>query len=355
MNLLKSLMATVALVFLAGIVRAADTDPAVQAWQELTNISLPTAPMEWNTNPPSQDQLAKFDDAEEAAASAKADKASQFYLNFPGDTNASDARLIEVGALQAAVHYGATNREGILEMRELSIAADTNMPEQIRYQLRLDEVGRELKADDASGANMNDAEEKVGRELIKEYPDGPAGYELLEQLAISGDLLKMHDLAKVMADSGGPKELTGQGTALLNQINIVGQPLPLQFTASDGRQISTATLSNKVVMVDFWATWCPPCVESIPQLVRLYGQYHTNGLEIVGINFDDDTNSAEKCISSFHMTWPQYFGGYGVDNRYGQEYGETLPYVWLVDKKGIVQDIHGRVDTEAKIQKLLAE
>ncbi len=335
--------------------RAADSNSAAQTWQALTNFSLPTPPAEWATNPPTQAQLGKFDDAEEAAASAEADKARQFYLVFPNDANAAAARLAEVEALQAAVHFGATNRLDALDLREDSLVNDTNVSESMRYELRLDQVGRQLKAAEDSGADLNAAAEAAGRELVKEFPDGPAGYQLLVDQAASGDLLTMHDLAKVMADSGGPKELTDFGTCFLNQINAVGKPLPVQFQAADGREINATTLSNKVVLVDFWASWCPPCVASIPGLVKLYAQYHTNGLEIVGINFDDDTNAARNCIEKNDVTWPQYFGGYGADNSYGRTYGQVLPYVWLADKKGIVQDIHGRIDTEAKIKKLLAQ
>jgi thiol-disulfide isomerase/thioredoxin len=354
MNFKKLFVLTLALIFLAVIARAADTNSAT-AWQVLTNFTMPSPPMEWDTNPPTQDQLEKFDDQEEAAAAAEADRARQFYMSFPMDANSTNARLVEVQALQAAVHYGATNRTDALEVREQSIIQDTNFEEQLRYELRLDQVGREMKAATDAGQSADTVAAAAGRQLVKEFPDGPAGYQLLSEEAAQGDLLKMHDLAKVMADSGGPKELTDIGTSLLNQIDVVGEPLPIQFTASDGRVINSTTLSNKVILVDFWASWCPPCVASIPDLVKLYAQYHTNGLEIVGINFDDDTNAAQKCISQTHITWPQYFGGYGADNMYGREYGETLPYVWLVDKKGIVQDIHGRVNTEAKIQKLLAQ
>jgi thiol-disulfide isomerase/thioredoxin len=114
-------------------------------------------------------------------------------------------------------------------------------------------------------------------------------------------------------------------------------------------------LSNKVVLVDFWAKWCPICVAAIPDIKRLYDQYHANGLEIIGINFDDDPAQARQFCKEQDMPWPQYFGGYGADNKYGREYGTVLPYVWLVDKKGIVRDIHGRVDLEAKVAKLMAE
>jgi thiol-disulfide isomerase/thioredoxin len=354
MNSGRLFISTIALALFTGIARAADTN-SVGAWQELTNFAMPSPPMEWNTNPPTQDQLGKFDDEEEAVASAEADKARQFYLNFPNDINTTNARLLEVEALQAAVHFGATNRADVLETREQSIIQDTNFEEGVRYELRLDQVGRDLKTADDSGVDMTAAQEEAGRELVKEFPDGPAGYQLLTDIALNSDLLTMHDLAKAMANSGGPKELTDLGKVLLNQIDVVGEPLPIQFTASDGREINATILSNKVVLVDFWASWCAPCVASIPGLVKLYGQYHTNGLEIVGINFDDDTNAAQKCMNEYHMTWPQDFGGYGADNAYGREYGETIPYMWLVDKKGIIQDIHGRANTEAKIQKLLAE
>jgi len=190
---------------------------------------------------------------------------------------------------------------------------------------------------------------------VKEFPDGPLGYQLLLDVTVSCDLAKMQELAELMVNSGGPSELTGYGKGLLNQLKVIGQPSPIEFTAGNGLPINSTTLSNKVVLVDFWAVWCPICVEAIPDLKKLYDRYHASGLEIVGINFDDETNQAQRFIKEKDMSWPQYFGGYGADNKYGREYGAVLPYVWLVDKKGIVRDIHGRVDLEAKVAKLMAE
>lgn len=334
---------------------AAETNTAAAAWQEITNFSLPQPPMSWQTNTPTQADLATFDDERAAQAGVLADKAKGFYTRFPDDANATRARVTEIQALQAAIHFGASNRVDELDRREESLLAKTNAPEQLRYELRLDLLGRQLNAASESGADMQAEMEKAGRQLVKEFPGGPMGYEILLNLTVNCDLAKMHDLAEVMANSGGPTNLTEMGKGILNQLDILGKPLPIAFTTPDGRTINSTTLSNKVVLVDFWATWCPFCVKAIPEVKDLYDRYHTNGFEVVGINFDDNTNAARQFIKEHDMPWPEYYGGFGADNQYGRKFGEALPYVWLVDKKGIVQDIHGRTETEAKIKKLLAE
>ncbi len=123
----------------------------------------------------------------------------------------------------------------------------------------------------------------------------------------------------------------------------------------DGRLVNLTTLSNKVVLVDFWGTWCPVCVQEMPEMKKLYAQYHTNGFEIVGINFDDDPNQVQRFVKEQGLAWPQYFGGRAT-NRFSAQFSlNFFPYVWLADRKGILRDIHGRADTEAKIAKLLAE
>lgn len=331
---------------------------AAQAWAALTNFSLTPPPMAWQTNPPTQADLNKFDDQRAAEVAVLADKAQDFYTRFPDSTNVARARVTEIQALQMAVRYGATNRLNDLLAREGALASDTNAPEALRYQLRLDQLGRTMQAAVAAGADANAELEKSGRALVKEFPSGPEGYNILLTLAENGDLLKMHDLAQFMADSGGPDALTDIGKSLLRRLDVVGKPLPIDatnFLAAGGEPLKATALSNRVVLVDFWATWCPICVQAMPELKRLYTQYHTNGLEIVGVNFDDTPAAADRFLKEQELAWPQYFGGYGTSNKYGRDYGTALPYVWLVDKQGIVRDIHGRKDTEAKIQKLLAE
>jgi thiol-disulfide isomerase/thioredoxin len=351
------LAAAIAAIFPPATGLGADlTNSAAQAWAALTNFSLPTPPMEWQTNPPTGEQLAKSDDQQAALAGALADRARDFYTRFSGDANAQRARVTEIQALKLATHFGATNRLADLDARERSVLANTNAPEELRYELRLDVLGRDLEARATAGADMKAELEKAGRAMVKEFPNGPEGYEILLDQAASSDLLKMHELGELMAGSGGPPELTDLGKGLLRQLDAVGKPLAIEFKAADGRAVNLTTLSNKVVLVDFWATWCPGCVALSPEVKKLYDQFHAKGFDAVGINFDDDTNQAQRFISQEGLPWPQYFGGRGPENKFGWEYSiNAIPVVWLADRKGIVRDIHGVTDLEAKVAKLMAE
>jgi thiol-disulfide isomerase/thioredoxin len=329
---------------------------AAQAWAALTNFSLPKPPMEWQTNPPSEEQLAKFDDQQAAKAGALADQARDFYTRFSSDANVQRARVTEIQALKLATHFGATNRLADLDAREQTLLDDTNAPVALRYELRLDLLGRELQAQAAAGADMKAELEKAGRALVKEFPNGFEGYEILMDLSMDADLLKTHEFGELMANSGGLPELTELGKGLLRRLDAVGRPLPIEFKAADGRAVNLTTLSNKVVLVDFWATWCPGCVALSPGIKKLYDQYHTNGFDVVGINFDDDPMQVQRFINKEGLAWPQYLGGRGSDNKFGREYSiNAIPAVWLADRKGIVRDIHGTTDLEAKVAKLMAE
>ena len=110
------------------------------------------------------------------------------------------------------------------------------------------------------------------------------------------------------------------------------------------------------VLVDFWATWCGPCVKELPNVMAAYEKLHGKGLEIVGISFDQNKDKLTQFVEKEKMPWPQYFDGKGWGNKFGKEYGiNSIPAMWLVDKKGNLNDMNAREGLVAKVEKLLAE
>src|SRR5205807_7170582 len=130
-------------------------------------------------------------------------------------------------------------------------------------------------------------------------------------------------------------ELKSAAEGLLKKFEALGKPLDIHFTAVDGREVDLKKLKGKVVLVDFWATWCGPCVAELPHVKDAYEKLRSKGFEIVGISFDKDKEKLVNFTTTEKMAWPQYFDGKGWQNKLGQEYGiNSIPAMWLVDKKG---------------------
>ena len=136
----------------------------------------------------------------------------------------------------------------------------------------------------------------------------------------------------------------------------VGQPLALKFQSVDGHHVDLSKMGGKVVLVDFWATWCGPCVAELPHVKAAYEKLHAKGFEIVGISLDSDKAKLQAFTKQNGMQWSQYFDGKGWKNEISTKFGiHSIPAMWLVDKKGNLVDMQGRQDLEAKVEKLLAE
>lgn len=134
------------------------------------------------------------------------------------------------------------------------------------------------------------------------------------------------------------------------------KPLELKFTAVDGREVDVSKLQGKVVLVDFWATWCGPCVAELPNVLKAYKELHAKGFEIVGVSLDSDKAELEGFVKEKGMEWPQYFDGKGWKNEIAGKYGiQSIPAMWLLNKKGMVVSTDARGQLEEAVKKLLAE
>jgi peroxiredoxin len=135
----------------------------------------------------------------------------------------------------------------------------------------------------------------------------------------------------------------------------VGEPVDIKFTAVDQKKVDLSELKGKVVLIDFWATWCGPCVGEVPNVKAAYDKFHSKGFEIVGISFDKDEGKLKAFTAAQHMDWPQYFPTSGK-NEFGEKFEiHSIPTMWLIDKTGKLHDVNGRDNLAAKVEKLLAQ
>jgi thiol-disulfide isomerase/thioredoxin len=331
-------------------------DP-VEAWKVVESaFKVPPPPAEWGVKPPTHEQKEGFDRFLGEQAALGAAKAREFHTRFPQHAKAADAKEAEKHFLKQAVALGN---------KTAAAKVEADLTDDEKLERKVGEVHRRAMAKKEEGLETVLKEFESGiRDLMKEYPKRA---ELWQHMLMVAFNTQNKDHAKrlleeVVASDVAAPEVAARAKAMLKATGAVGQPLELSFTAADGKAVDIQKMKGKVVMIDFWASWCGPCMMTLPRIVKFYEEYRPKGFEIVGINMDKDQRAMNGALQRFKMTWPQYFDGLGWGNKFAVEYGVTgIPSVWLVDKKGVLRSMETPEDDsfadklEQKIKKLLAE
>ncbi len=126
-------------------------------------------------------------------------------------------------------------------------------------------------------------------------------------------------------------------------------------TTSDGKRISMDDLQGKVVLLDFWATWCVPCREALPHIQNVAKKFQGQPLVVLSVSLDSDEQKWSEFITKHEMTWPQYRDG-GFTGPVAKIFGvQAIPHTFTIDIDGVLQEEHiGDASIEGKLKKLLA-
>lgn len=281
-----------------------------------------------------------------------------FLRKYPQSPNRWEARMavMQVGnSLDMLEGREPDMNEQAAELR--SISDDKGAPENIRADAGL--VLLQIASAKFDKERTGDSARTLSAAIAKFLETHPDDNRAPALKLTEAQALETFDPARARAlyeetAKNEDKEVADAAKSGLAMMDMRSKPLELSFTAVDGRKVDLAELRGKIVLVDFWATWCPPCVEEVPGVVQAYEKFKDKGFEIVGISLDKDKDALDKFTEENKMTWPQFFDGKGWDNEIAKRFNiQSVPTMWLLDREGKLAEPNPRERLEKSIQAAL--
>jgi peroxiredoxin len=305
--------------------------------------------------------------ARREAGSEMARLGERFLKDHPKSEKAEHVHgLINMGLLEASVAGDSAAAEA-LQKRAANLH-DSTVPEQMKlHAFAVNHIAQWAIKNAKTSVDQGSPEtQRVFRDALfaaaDVLPDKDSIFQMLLLQAKSDRQLSSDEkraLAKQVAEhTHASPSIKAEAERILSgaKAYAVGKPLELNFTAVDGREIDLKDFSGKVVLIDFWATWCGPCIGQVPELKKVYETYHSKGFEILGISLDDKKDALLAFTKKHEMPWPQFFDGKHWNNEISFRFGiNSIPATWLIDKKGVLRYTDVRFQLGSAVQKLLDE
>jgi peroxiredoxin len=242
-----------------------------------------------------------------------------------------------------------TNDEAI--KKELEAVTDRVMARLEKGQNTEAELADELKAFDELSAKYAEDKSEAAAMIpimkamlyVQVFENYEAGIAILEKAAANfGGTPSAARIAEMIERL--------KKIAAAEAVTAVGKEFaPFKETATDGTVVDLSAYRGKVVLVDFWATWCGPCVAELPHVKEAYSKYHAQGFEVIGISLDSQAEQLAAFTKERQMPWPQLFDGKGFEGKVPQAYGIwRLPSTFLLNRDGKIAAKGLRGDALAK-------
>lgn len=208
---------------------------------------------------------------------------------------------------------------------------------------RLIEVDFAMKSEEP-GSNDLTNQKKWMAELeafLAKHPTSDEAPDALLQLASAGEFNADDDKAREqygrLVKDYAASEAAKKAAGALKRMDLVGKSLVVKGPGLSGETIDSAQARGKTLLVVFWATWASPVRADLPELTKVYEKYHARGLEVIGVNLDNDRADVDRFLKEHKIPWPQIFEGGGMESRLAVEFGIfSLWTMFLVDSDGKV-------------------
>jgi thiol-disulfide isomerase/thioredoxin len=220
-----------------------------------------------------------------------------------------------------------------------------------------------IRNDDPS-ANFVANQKKWMAELelfLDKFPDSDEAAPVLFHLANANEFnaeeAKAREqygrLVKDYASTDAGKKAAGA----LRRLDLVGKPLAITGTGLQNDTTDSAKYRGKPVLIVFWASWATPVKQDLPELIKLYEKHKRDGLQIIGVNLDNERGEPDAFLKEHQVTWPQIFEPGGMESRLAVDYGIILlPSMFLIDSDGKVvnRNLRTSAEVDRQLEKTLA-